>query len=355
MARPRKPLDVLKEGALVLQRWESERAGPARERLHAVKLGLEGELDLEAIARAVGRARSVIQEWFDRYRRGGLAELLEVRRGKGPASRLSAADAAFLQAGLQAGKWRTAAEVHQALTARGVKVKAGSVYHYLGKSGARLRVPRPTHLKKDPAAAQAFQESLAEKLTALAIEPTRPVRVWVMDEMRCGLHTVPRRVWGLRGFRPVVTVQQKYQWQYVYGALEVGGGAAQFWHASTVDLDCNQAFLQQLAEADPASVHVIIYDGAGFHHRDGHAALPSNVRIVHLPPYSPELNPVEKLWDIVRDGICNRVFPTLSELEVALNARLRAYWEDTTHVLSLLGSGWLLSQTNATGPNVLPV
>ena len=38
---------------------------------------------------------------------------------------------------------------------------------------------------------------------------------------------------------------------------------------------------------------------AGFHHRDGHAALPSNVRIVRLPPYSPELNPVEKLWDIV--------------------------------------------------------
>jgi transposase len=355
MARPRKPLDALKQSALVLQRWETERAGPSRERLHAVKLGLEGELDLEAIARAVGRARSVIQDWFDRYRRGGVAELLQVRRGKGPPSRLSALDEAYLRAGLQQGKWRTAAEVHQALIARGVKVKPGSVYHYLGKSGARLRVPRPTHLKKDPAAAKAFQESLAEKLTALAIEPTRPVRVWVMDEMRCGLHTEPRRVWGLRGFRPVVTVQQKYQWQYVYGALEVGGGAAQFWHASTVDLDCNQAFLQQLAETDLASVHVIIYDGAGFHHRDGHAALPSNVRIVQLPPYSPELNPVEKLWDIVRDGLCNRVFPTLAELQVALNARLRACWEDTNQVLSLLGPGWLLTQTNTIGPSVLPV
>jgi transposase len=355
MARPRKPLDALKQSALVMKRWKTERAGPSRERLHAVKLGLEGELDLEAIARAVGRARSVIQEWFDRYRRGGLAELLEVRRGHGPPSRLSVADEAFLRAGLQEGRWRTAAEVHRALTARGVKVKPGSVYHYLGKFGARLRVPRPTHLKKDPAATETFKESLAEKLTALAIEPARPVRVWVMDEMRCGLHTEPRRVWGLRGFRPVVTVQQKYEWQYVYGALEVGGGAAQFWHVSTVDLDCNQAFLQQLAAADPASVHVIIYDGAGFHHRDGHAGLPSNVRIVHLPPYSPELNPVEKLWDIVRDGICNRVFPALAELRVALNAKLRPYWEDPSQVLSLLGSGWLLTQANAIGPTVLPV
>ena len=110
MARPRKPLDALKQSALVLKRWESERAGPSRERLHAVKLGLEGKLDLEAIARAVGRARSVIQEWFDRYRRGGLAELLEVRHGQGPPSRLSAADEAFLRAGLQEGKWCTAGE-----------------------------------------------------------------------------------------------------------------------------------------------------------------------------------------------------------------------------------------------------
>ncbi len=355
MARPRKPLDERKEGPLVLARLRTERAGPARERLRAVKLGLEGELDLDEIAVAIGRARSVIQEWFDHYRRGGVAELLKVRRGKGPPSRLTATDEQFLRTGLQAGRWRTAAEVHAALTARGVEVKPGSVYHYLGKSGARLRVPRPTHLKKDPVAAEAFKSSLAEKLTALAIEPAKPVRIWLMDEMRCGLHTETRRVWGLRGIRPVVTVQQKYQWEYVYGALEVAGGAAHFWYASTVDLDCNQAFLAQLSASDPASVHVVIYDGAGFHHRDGHAALPGNVRILNLPPYSPELNPVEKLWDVLRDGICNRVFATLDQLEEALTARLRRYWEDTGAVLSLLGSGWLHDQANASGRRVLPI
>jgi transposase len=355
MARPRKPLDACKEGPLVLARWRTERAGPARERLRAVKLGLEGELDLDAIAKTIGRARSVIQEWFDHFRRGGVAELLKVRRGKGPPSRLTPDDEQFLRAGLEAGTWRTAAEVHAALRARGVEVKPGSVYHYLGKFGARLRVPRPTHLKKDPAATEAFKTQLAEKLAALAIEPERSVRLWVMDEMRCGLHTEPRRVWGVRGMRPVVTVQQKYEWEYVYGALEVGRGEAQFWYAPTVDLDCNRAFLEQLATADPTSVHVIIYDGAGFHHRDGHTALPANVRIINLPPYSPELNPVEKLWDAVRDGICNRVFATLAHLEKALCVPLRRYWENPANVLSLLGQGWLHTQANASGPNVLPV
>lgn len=355
MARPRRPLDERKEGPQVLARLRTERAGPARERLQAIKLGLEGELDLDQIAAVIGRARSIIQLWFDHYRRGGILELLKVRRGKGPASRLTPEHEEFLRAGLAAGKWRTAAEVHQALTERGIKIKPGSVYHYLGKSGARLRVPRPTHLKKDPAAAEAFKHSLAEKLNALAIEPTKKVRIWVMDEMRCGLHTEARRVWGLRGVRPVVTVQQKYEWEYVYGALEVGGGAGHFMYAPTVDLDCNQAYLAELAASDPASVHVIIYDGAGFHHRDGHAALPANVRIINLPPYSPELNPVEKLWDVVRDGICNRVFATLAELETALSARLRRFWEEADNVLSLIGAGWLHAQANASGPSVIPM
>lgn len=339
----------------MLARLRTERSGPARERLQAIKLGLEGELDLEQIAAAIGRARSVIQLWFDYYRRGGIAELLKVRRGKGPASRLTPEHEEFLRAGLAAGKWRTAAEVHQALSERGVEIKPGSVYHYLGKSGARLRVPRPTHLKKDPAAAEAFKTSLAEKLNALLIEPTTKVRVWVMDEMRCGLHTEARRVWGLRGVRPVVTVQQKYEWEYVYGALEVGAGGSHFMYAPTVDLDCNQAFLAQLAADDPASVHVVIYDGAGFHHRDGHAALPANVRIINLPPYSPELNPVEKLWDVLRDGLCNRLFGTLTELDTALTARLRRFWEDANAVRSLIGSGWLHTQANASGPSVLPM
>lgn len=67
-------------------------------------------------------------------------------------------------------------------------------------------------------------------------------------------------------------------------------------------------FLEQIAARDPRSIHVVIYDGAGFYRRDGAADVPDNVRTVVLPAYSPELNPVEKLWVVVRGGICNQVF-----------------------------------------------
>ena len=356
MGRPRKKLDELKQGARLLKRLKKEPPGWRRERLLAIKLGLEGEQTLAQIASGVGHARSTVQEWFDLYRAGGIDALLSLHRGKGPASRLLPAAAAAVRAGLEAGRWRTAAQVRGFLAQEhGLEASRSSTYYYLGKCAARLRVPRPVHLKKDPAQSEAFKSELAASLEALALDPQRPVRLWVMDEMRCGLHPETRRVGGLRGVRPTVTVQQKYEWQYVYGALEVGRSGAQFLYAETVSLAWNRAFLEQIPAHDSASLHVVIYDGAGFHHRAGAPDLPANVRVLPLPPYSPELNPGEKLWDIVRDGICNRIFATVEELQVALTEVLQRYWLDARAVFALIGKGWLLREANASGSNVLPV
>ena len=65
-------------------------------------------------------------------------------------------------------------------------------------------------------------------------------------------------------------------------------------------------------------MHVLIKDGAGFHLLDGHPDLPDNVRVVSLPPYSPQLNPWEGLWDQVKDELCNRVFATVAEQRTVL-------------------------------------
>src|SRR3954468_22095064 len=115
MARTRQALGKPKQARLVVERLRTERVKPVRERLKAVKLGFDGQLSLEEIAAAVGRSRSVIQEWFDQFRRGGVAGLLTIRRGRGPASRLTPRGEEFLRSGVEAGRWRTAREVHRAL------------------------------------------------------------------------------------------------------------------------------------------------------------------------------------------------------------------------------------------------
>jgi transposase len=142
MARTRRNVDPHGQAAQVLQQLKREPAGWRRERLLAVKLGLEGELGLEEIAAHLGRARSCIQGWLDRFRRGGLEALLQPpRRGQGPASQLSPDLAHALGQKLAAGAFRRAADAQRwLLEAGGLQVKLVTVYKYLKKAGARLKV-----------------------------------------------------------------------------------------------------------------------------------------------------------------------------------------------------------------------
>ena len=347
MARTRRKLDEQGDGKALLARLRRQRAGWQRERLLAVKWGLEGELTLEQIAAQLGRARSSIQQWFDAFRRGGVEALLSLKRGKGPPSRLTPEMAQALSRKLQAGECRRAVDVHHWLgETYGLEVRLASVYPYLKGLGARLKVPRPCHQKHDPAAAEAFKVTLDQKLTALEVPPCQPVRLWVADEMRYGLQPVTRRVWALRGQRAVAPVHPRYQWGYVFGALQVGGeGAAEFFYCPTVNLESSRTFLAQMAAREPEAIHVVLWDGAGFHPGDGDPGAPTNVRLIALPPYSPELNPVEKLWDQLKDRLCNRVFANLKALETVMSEFLRAFWQDTQRVVSLIGDGWLRAQS----------
>jgi transposase len=188
----------------VAARLKSEPAGWRRERLLALKFGLEGALGLYQIAERLGRPRSVIQGWLDLFRQGGLERLLQKGRGKGTPSRLTAEAAQALRQKLEAGGWRRAADAQRWLAeTHGVVVGLAAVYKYLKRLGARLKVPRPCHEKHDPVAAAAFKATLAQKLSDLKLPAGQPVRLWVADEMRYGLLPVTRRVWALRGQRAV--------------------------------------------------------------------------------------------------------------------------------------------------------
>jgi transposase len=139
----------------------------------------------------------------------------------------------------------------------------------------------------------------------------------------------------------------------VYGAVGVGLSRTEFLLTETMDQAHSQPFYRQIGRSDPAALHGLIQDGAGFHLRDGDPGLPDNVRVITLPAYSPELNPIEGLWDQVKDGLCNRVFDTLSELEVVLQAELQRFWQDAHRVRSLIFD-WLLDQANTSSSTIIP-
>ena len=186
--------------------------------------------------------------------------------------------------------------------------------------------------------------------------PDQRVRVWVQDETRLGLHTTVRHCWSLRGQQPVIPTQLSYQWRWLYGALEIGGAhESVFLDLPEVTQVGTALHLQEIVKTDPSAIHVVIYDGAGFHLKDGAPGVPENVRIVQLPPYCPELNPVEKLWDMLKDDLCNRVFESLDRLDEAMTQFLCRFSASPDNCRSLVGFGYLSQSVNAFYGSNLPV
>ena len=130
-----------------------------------------------------------------------------------------------------------------------------------------------------------------------------------------------------------------------------GGGrshAAQFLCLPGVSLELSRIFLEQVAASDPQAEHVIIWDQAGFHPDPQRHALPERIHLLPLPPYSPELNPVEALGDVIKDRIGNTLWETLDALEAAIGEELRPIYETAERVRRLVSHGWLQDQVNAT-------
>ncbi len=125
-------------------------------------------------------------------------------------------------------------------------------------------------------------------------------RVSFADEARLGQQGALTRVWAPRGSRPAAVKQTRYEWVYLYAAVEPLTGESVALRAPNVDTGTFNVFLSMLASEVAADEHVVlVMDRAGGHKSKG-LKLPERVTVLLLPPYSPELNPVENLWHHLR-------------------------------------------------------
>ena len=141
------------------------------------------------------------------------------------------------------------------------------------------------------------------------------VRTFVMDEARLGRQGTPTRVWARTGSRPTAVRQTKYEWVYLYAAVEPSTGESVALLAPNVDTGTFNVFLRMLsAELKPGEHVVLILDGAGWH-KSKSLAVPDNVTCLLLPAYSPELNPAENLWHYLRSHhLSNRAYADYDDL-----------------------------------------
>jgi transposase len=135
------------------------------------------------------------------------------------------------------------------------------------------------------------------------------VRVFFMDEARFGQQGTTTRLWARKGSRPTVVKQTRYEWVYLYAAVEPLTGASVALQAPHVNTGTMNVFLKMLSDELESHDHaILIMDQAGWH-KAKKPVVPETITVLYLPPYSPELNPVERLWAYLRSHyLSNRAY-----------------------------------------------
>lgn len=169
------------------------------------------------------------------------------------------------------------------------------------------------------------------------------MRLMFQDEGRFGLLGSPRRCWAPRGVRPVVGARLERKYLYAFAAVSAHDGVMDSLVLPWVNAQMMSLFLAEVGQRHRDEFVLMVMDQAGWHVAGG-LIVPENMRLVFLPPYSPELNPAEHLWKALReDCFANHVFRDLDTVERHLCEGLAALEVDHRRVQSMTGFDWITS------------
>jgi transposase len=292
-------------------------------RAQAVVLAKQGRT-AQDIADALGCSLKAVKNWVAQYNRGGI-EALHERPRCGRPPRLDPEEYPRLKLRLDAPPRPEdgvctfrGRDVQRILGEEfGAPMSLQAVYDLLHRLGYNDLMPRPHHEDANPEVQEFFKEIVADQIGAIAAgHPGEEVRVYFQDEARFGTQGTITRVWARKGSRPRAVRQNGREWLYVMIAVCAATGDASALIMPELNTAVVNLFLEQFARELPAGVHaVLIWDGAGFH-TGGDLVVPAGVSLIRLPPYAPELNPVENLWHYLRSHHwSNRMYEGYEELK----------------------------------------
>ncbi len=161
------------------------------------------------------------------------------------------------------------------------------------------------------------------------------------DEAGFGRINKPKTCWCKKGFRPAVPCHHIREYRYAYGAVEPLTGESFFLVMPYCNSICMNVFLKKLSEAYPKDKIILVCDGAAWH-KSKVLNIPENIELVFIPPYTPEMIPIEQIWREIRTmGFRNEVFNTLDDVVNRLCVTISALSADV--IKSITGRDWILS------------
>ena len=343
-----KPIELAKHLSVeeLEQRYKSATDAKEVRRWHALWLIAQGR-SLSDTARIVGMHRYTVRDILKRYNARGSDATLDRRSGnRGRPPRLNAEQRGRLHEALRGpapdgGLW-TGPKVAEWIaheTRRPAPKKLG--LQYLRRIGARLVAPRRRHTKaatddEQEAWQAAFSRYLeGERQRALLVGAQ--LEVWAQDEARLGLKPVVRRVWVVGRERPLARTHHKYEWLYVYGFVHPSTGRTFWLILPTVSTEMMSLALEEFARAFGLGARkrvVLVIDQAGWH-ISAELRVPEGISLFPVLPYTPELQPAERLWPLLNESIANEPLDSLDALEARLSTRCVALL-DRPHIIKAL-------------------
>lgn len=161
------------------------------------------------------------------------------------------------------------------------------------------------------------------------------------DEAGFGRINKPKYCWCQKGTRPTVPCHHVREYRYTYGAVEPLTGESCFLVMPYCNTDCMNMFLNELSSTYPDDKIVLVCDGAA-RHKSEDLVIPKNISLIFIPPYTPEMNPIEQIWKEIRKrGFKNEVFQTLDNVVDRLCDTICSLSKDI--IMSITGREWILS------------
>lgn len=296
------------------------------------------------IATHTGTTPRLVHQVISDYNRNGVAAIETPGKGGRRNSYLSESEEqAFLsELAPQAkrGQITTKAEVKQAFEQRvGQTVHKSTIYRLLQRHGWRKLKPRPRHPKANPDEASEFQRNFEQQVQQMVQQrnpqDVRPVLMMASDEGRFGRTGEVRACWCPPGVRPLIAKQQVRQYLYAFTAVAPALGQVCSLVLPFANTAMMNLFLQHLSSEFAQYFIVLQLDRAGWH-RAKHLEVPENIRLLPQPAYSPELMPVEHIWEEIREKyFYNRIFNSLDAVEATLCQALKDLMDAPEHIRSM--------------------
>ena len=143
--------------------------------------------------------------------------------------------------------------------------------------------------------------------------------LYFQDESRFGLLTSNGKALTAKGIKPVCPFQQTFENLYLFGAFSPVSGDHFLLEMPHCNADNFGVFLQQFAKQKPEEFKIMVLDNGAFH-KARSLVIPENIALLFLPPYSPELNPAEKMWALFKRRFTNLLCKTLEDVSTFISS-----------------------------------